>query len=83
MKVKSETEVAQSCPTLSDPMDCSPPGLSVHGIFQARVLEWADIALGATHILISGIQGWRDPLNLHDTSTSLLPLQTYCGAEKL
>ena len=40
MKVKSECEVAQSCPTLSDPMDCSPPGSSVYGIFQARVLEW-------------------------------------------
>ena len=39
MKVKSESEVAQSCPTLSNPMDCSPPGSSVHGIFQARVLE--------------------------------------------
>ena len=43
MKVKSESEVAQSGPTLSDPMDCSPPG-SVHGIFQARVLEWGAIA---------------------------------------
>ena len=40
MKLKSESEVAQSCPTLSDPMDCSPPGSSIHGIFQARVLEW-------------------------------------------
>ena len=40
MKVKSESEVAQSCPTLSDPMDCSPPGSSIHGICQARVLEW-------------------------------------------
>jgi len=40
MKVKSESEVAQSCLTLSDPMDCSLPGSSVHGIFQARVLEW-------------------------------------------
>ena len=40
MKVKSESEVAQSCPTLSDPMDCSPPDSSAHGIFQARVLEW-------------------------------------------
>ena len=39
MKVKSESEVAQSCPTLSDPMDCGPPGSSTHGIFQARVLE--------------------------------------------
>ena len=44
MKVKSESEVAQSCATLSDPMDCSPPGSSVHGIFQARVLEWGAIA---------------------------------------
>ena len=43
MKVKSESEVAQSCPTLRDPMDCSPPGSSIHGIFQARVLEWAAI----------------------------------------
>ena len=40
MKVKSESEVAQSCPILSDPMDCSPSGFSAHGIFQARVLEW-------------------------------------------
>ena len=44
IKEKSESEVAQSCPTLSDPMDCSPPGSSVHGIFQARVLEWGAIA---------------------------------------
>ena len=44
MKVKSEREVSQSCPTLSDPMDCGPPGSSVHGIFQARVLEWGAIA---------------------------------------
>jgi len=40
IKVKSESEVAQSCPTLSNPMDCSLPGSSIHGIFQARVLEW-------------------------------------------
>ena len=39
MKVKSEREVAQSCPTLSNPMDCSPPDFSIHGIFQAKVLE--------------------------------------------
>ena len=43
MKVKSESEVSQSCPTLSDPMDCNPPGSCVHGIFQARVLEWGAI----------------------------------------
>ena len=41
---ESESEVAQSSPTLSDPTDCSPPGSSVHGIFQARVLEWGAIA---------------------------------------
>ena len=44
MKVKSESEVAQSCPTLCDPMECSLLGSSVHGIFQARVLEWGAIA---------------------------------------
>ena len=43
-KVKSESEVAQSCLTLTDPMDCSLPGSSIHGIFQARVLEWGAIA---------------------------------------
>ena len=45
MKVKSESEVAQSCPTLCDPMDCSLPGSTVHRIFQARVLEWGAIAV--------------------------------------
>ena len=44
MKVKSESEVAQSCPTLSDPMDYSRSGSSIHGIFQARILEWGAIA---------------------------------------
>ena len=44
MKVKSESEVAQLCPTLRDPTDCSLPGSSIHGIFQARVLEWGAIA---------------------------------------
>ena len=53
MKVKSESEVAQSYPTLSDPMDYSLPGSSVHGIFQARVLEWGVIAFseGPTYLL--------------------------------
>ena len=55
MKVKSESDVAQSCPTLTDPMDCSLPGSSVYGIFQARVLEWGAIAFSVleftqTHI---------------------------------
>ena len=51
MKVKSENEVAQSCPTLSDPMDCSPPGSSIHGICQARVLEWVAIAFSGYRII--------------------------------
>ena len=51
MKVKSESEVAQSCPTLHDPMDCSLPGSSVHGIFQARVLEWVAIAFSNTLLI--------------------------------
>ena len=48
MDVKSESEVAQLCPTLSDPMDCSLPGSSIHGIFQARVLEWGAIAFSGS-----------------------------------
>ena len=47
MKVKSESEAAQSCPTLRDPMDCSLPGSPIHEIFQARVLEWGAIAFSA------------------------------------
>ena len=50
MKVKSESEDVQSCPTLSDPMDCSLPGSSVHGILQARVLEWGAIAFSAPNL---------------------------------
>ena len=53
MKVKSESEVAQSCPTLRDPMDCSPPGSSVHGIFQARVVEWGAIAFSDIKLTLS------------------------------
>jgi len=51
MKVKNESEVTQSCPTLSHPMDCSLPGSSVHGIFQARVLEWGTIAFSRGYVL--------------------------------
>ena len=52
MKVKSEREVTQSCPTLSDPMDCSLPGSSVRGIFQARVLEWDAIAFSGLQTIL-------------------------------
>ena len=62
MKVKSESEVAQSCPTLSDPMDCSLPGSSVHRIFQARVLDWGAIAFS---------QGGLAYCNLWDTTERL------------
>ena len=48
MKVKNEREASQPCPTLSDPMDCSLPGSSIHGFFQARVLEWGAIAFSGT-----------------------------------
>ena len=58
MKVKSESEVAQSCPTLSDPMDCSLPGSSIHGVFQARVLEWVANAF-SVGILIKYHEGGK------------------------
>ena len=65
MKVKSESDVTQSCLTLSDPMDCSLPCSSVHGIFQARVLEW-----GAT-----AFSHWYP-----QSSTFLLPISTFSAA---
>ena len=62
MKVEGESEVAQSCPTPSDPMNCSLPGSSVHGIFQARVLEWGAIAfsdcLGQSQLIIWLSRRW-------------------------
>ena len=58
MRVKSGSEVAQSCPTLSDPTDCSPRGSSIHGIFQARVLEWGAIAFSEFTVL-------HDVIKLH------------------
>ena len=63
VKVKSESEVAQSCLTLSDPMDCSLPGSSVHGIFQARVLEWDAIAFS-----VSVAKTYQNPHTLQLTS---------------
>ena len=65
MKVKSESEVTQSCPTLSDPMDCSLPGSSIHGILQARVLEWAPKGLSSQSygfssfpVVMYGCESW-------------------------
>ena len=68
MKVKSESEVAQLCPTLSDPMDCSPPGSSVHGMLQARGLEWGAIAFSEP--LLAAIKE-----SLHPTT------KTQCSAQ--
>ena len=56
MKVKSESEVAQLCLTLSSPMDCSPPGSSIHGVFQARILEWCAIAFSRPSLGIANNQ---------------------------
>ena len=62
--MKSESEVTQSCPTLSDPMDCSLPGSSVHGIFQARVLEWGAIQPAAAAAKsLKSCPTLRDPID--------------------
>ena len=60
MKLKSESEVAQSCPTLSYLMDCSLPGSSVHGIFQARVLEWGAIAFSDMYVTVYKIDNQQE-----------------------
>ena len=70
MKVKSESEVAQSCSTLSNPMDCSPPGSSIRGIFQARVLEWGVITFSGK--LQRTVHNLRKPCSCV-SSRSLLP----------
>ena len=71
MKVKSESEVAQSCPTLSNPMDCSLPGSSIHGIFQARVLEWVATAFSGKRVYGGQNLLYLDFL-LHGMSTPLI-----------
>ena len=86
LKVKSESEVTQSCPTLSDPMDCSLPGFSIHGIFQARVLEWGAIAFSrmlfshmlSENALLSGFGVLFLPVVLEksDSTTSLFNLHS-------
>ena len=68
MKVKSESEVVQSCPTLSDPVDCSLPGSSVHGIFQARVLEWGAIAF--SYEIVCGISNHQGNAALNHSDLS-------------
>ena len=82
MKVKSESEVAQSCPTLCNPIDCSPPGSSVCGISQARVLEWGAIAFS----VFPSIRVFSNKLDLHirwpkyrSFSFSISPSNEYSG----
>ena len=82
MKVKSESEVAQSCLTLRDPMDCSLPGSSVHGIFQARVLEWGAIAFSSDDNLESILKS-RDitlPTKIRLVKAMVFPV-VICGCE--
>ena len=97
MKVKNEREVAQSSLTLSDPMDCSPPGSSVHGIFQARVLEWGAIAFSRIKYrlqLIIRYQYWlincdkcttliKDPIGIGIYEISIPSLQFFCKSKKI
>ena len=66
MKVKSESEVTQSCLTLSDPMDCSLPGSSLLGIFQARVLEWGSIAFPIQWVAAAAAKSLQSCLTLCD-----------------
>ena len=72
MKVKSESEVAQSCPTLCDRMDYSLPGSSVHGIFQARVLEWGAVAF--SNLIASK---WQDQVS-EIFASSLIASYAFC-----
>ena len=84
MKVKSESEVAQSCPIPRDPMDCGLPGSSVHGIFQARVLEWDAIAFSTFHATIGIFSSHGSLHALPPTSLELHPhqIQKGTGIEK-
>ena len=73
MKVKSESEVTQACPTLSDPVDCSLPGSSVHGIFQARVLEWGAIAFSKTIVYQSSKIKSRITIRCSNSTSRWIP----------
>ena len=73
MKVKSESEVTQSCPTLRDPMDCSLLGSSAHGIFQARVLEWGAIAFSNDPAAAAAAKSLQSCLTLRDSTDSSPP----------
>ena len=77
MRVKNESEVAKSCPTLSDPVDCSPPGSSIHGIVQARVLEWGAIAFSDIYTTMYKILSFKTAFHCPlspSSRDSLVPL---------
>ena len=76
MNVKSESEVAQSCLTLRDPMDCSLPGSSIHGIFQARVLEWGAIAF-SINLILTWYSGLYIQIWSHISGKFLFYLKSY------
>ena len=76
MKVKSESEVAQSCLTLSDPTDCNPPGSSIHGIFQARVLEWGATAFSLASLVLGIYSREMKVCNYHEKD--LNTYSTFC-----
>ena len=76
VKVKSESEVAQSCPTLRDPMDCSLPGSSIHGICQARILEWGASAFSVTLTRMAIIKK-TDKITKKETGPSYIDVLTY------
>ena len=73
IKVKSESEVAQPCPTLQDPMDCSLPGSSIHGVFQARVLEWGATAFSPLWVEWAKNQCWCSQISSKGKTLSLPP----------
>ena len=79
MKMKSESEVAQLCLTLSDPMDCSPPGFPVHGTFHARVLEWGAIAFSNIHATLYEID--NEELLYSTGNSTQYSVMTYVGKE--
>ena len=83
MKVKSESEVAQSGPTLRDPGDCSPPGSSVHGVFQARILEWVAISFPSAYMHAKSLQSCPTLCNPMDSSPPGSPLSGILQARTL
>ena len=82
MKVESESEVAQSCLILSDPMDCSLPGSSIHGIFQATVLEWGAIAFSQMYYRIGQISKFFNVPGSQDSHCSRITIKIWKGGSQ-